>query len=64
MQDDESLRIASEHGNTDTVRLLLEKGANIHADNDIALRYASMNGHTDTVILLLQKGANVHGEDD
>jgi ankyrin repeat protein len=40
------------------VRLLLAKGADVHAEKDEALRRASMLGHTETVKLLLAKGAN------
>jgi ankyrin repeat protein len=32
--------------------VLLEHGADVHADNDSALRWASGNGHTDIVKLL------------
>ena len=42
------------------MKLLLEKGANVHADDDLALRWASEFGHHAVVKLLLEKGANVH----
>ena len=37
---------------TEQVRWALERGADVHADDDWALRMASENGHTDTVELL------------
>jgi ankyrin repeat protein len=36
------------------VALLLDRGANIHADNDNALEWAAENRHTETVALLLK----------
>ena len=48
-------------GDTETVRLLLDKGANVNAkdeDGGTALMFASVNGHTDTVKMLLKRGAN------
>lgn len=58
------LRWAAGHGHTETVKLLLAAGANVHADNDWALRMASNCGHTDTVKVLLVAGANVHAVGD
>ena len=46
------------------VKLALERGADIHADEDYALQYASQNGHKDVVELLLKNGADVHVNDD
>jgi hypothetical protein len=34
--------------------MLLDAGANVHADNDGALRWASYNGQTEVVKLLKQ----------
>ena len=56
--DDYPLRAAAREGHTEIVRILLDKGANIHAANDGALRLASQNNHSDTVSLLLERGAN------
>ena len=41
------------------MELLLEKGANIHAKNDLALGLAARNGHRDVVELLLENGTNI-----
>ena len=39
------------------VRLLLDRGANIHANNDEALRISAQYGHVEVVRLLLDRGA-------
>ena len=60
----EVLRRESENGNTEAVKALLDKGADVHAWEGDALCMASGNGHTETVKLLLDEGANVHAQDD
>lgn len=45
-------------------KLLLEKGANVHARNDYALRRAAENEHLEVVELLIGKGADIHAYDD
>ncbi len=60
------LLIAAASGHTDVVRLLLEKGADIHATNNFghtSLMWAAMDGHTDTVRLLLDWGADMNHRD-
>ena len=42
----------------------MEKGANIHDDNDEAIRWASFNGHLEVVKFLINKGANIHARND
>jgi hypothetical protein len=52
---------------TDTVRALVEKGADVNAKNkydDTALIHAAYAGDTDTVAVLLEKGADVNAKDD
>jgi ankyrin repeat protein len=61
---DQELIQASNNGHTETVKLLLEHGANKHAKDDYCIRLASHNGHTETVKLLLEHGANIHAQDD
>ena len=39
------------------MKLLLDRGADIHAWNDQALYWAAWNGHPETVKLLLDRGA-------
>ena len=48
----------------ETVKLLLDRGADIHACEDYALRRASDKGHTETVKLLLDRGADIHACED
>ena len=53
---------AALNGQTEAVKLLLEKGANIHnrhRDGSTALHGAAFLGHIDTVKLLLEKGADI-----
>jgi hypothetical protein len=55
-----SLQVASGRGQTKTVQLLLNNGANVNAQGGVygnALQAASRRGHTETVQLLLEKGA-------
>jgi len=59
-----SLCRASENGHLEVVKLLVEKGADIHADNDYSLKWASGNGHLEVVKLLVEKGANIHANND
>ena len=53
------LILAAEKGETETVRVLLDDGANVDSMHSgrSALFYASMNGHLETVRLLLEHGA-------
>jgi len=55
---------ASNNGQFDIVRLFLDRGADIHADNDWALRTASRFGHLEVARLLLDRGADIHAVDD
>jgi ankyrin repeat protein len=55
---------ASEDGHTETVTLLLDAGADVHAKKDLALCLASEKNHTEIVGLLLDAGANVHADND
>jgi len=52
----DQLRKASAAGNENAVDSLLDRGADIHADDDYALRCAAANCHTATVALLLKRG--------
>jgi len=60
------LRFAAQRGHTETVRVLLRRGANVHATSTCphygsksAVYEASFKGYTDTVLVLLAAGAKV-----
>ena len=56
-----ALKYASENGNTEIVKILLDSGANV---NNYALTQACVNGHTQTVKILLDAGANINACND
>ena len=60
----QQLMDASDNGDTELVRGLLEAGDDVHEYDDYALRWASLHGHLEVVQLLLEAGANVHAWDD
>ena len=56
---------AAGKGNKEAVKLLIQKGADIHGEDGSgyrALMWAAMKGHKDTVELLIQKGADIHAK--
>jgi len=50
-------------GYTEVVKLLLEAGADVHANGDDALYWSARNGHLEVVKILLDKGAIIHSAD-
>ena len=57
------LLLASIHGQTEIVRFLIEKGADIHAgdnENSTALHNAAAQGHSAVLLLLIDKGARIN----
>ena len=64
-----ALRMASDYGYTEIVRLLIENGdLDVNAtdyddDGRTALHLASIKGHTEIVKMLLEKGADVNAKD-
>ena len=60
------MKAALGNGHQDTVRLLLERGANFelkNSDDCTALMYAARKGNQDTVQLLLDRGAQINTRD-
>lgn len=61
------LQISAEKGDTKTVKLLIDKGADIEAkdggDGWTALMWAVSQGHTKTIELLLEKGADIEAKE-
>jgi len=60
------LHTAACHGHTEVAKLLLRKGADIHAtnkDGKTPLHIAAVEGQTKVAELLLREGANIHAKD-
>jgi len=55
---------AGEVGNVEIIEMLLNNGADIHADNDIVFRRACSLRNLDVIKLLIDRGANIHIYDD
>ena len=64
LSPDQLLFTSSRIGFLPGVKRALERGADVHAQNDLALHWASVNGHKDTVEVLLKARANAHTQDD
>ena len=56
MNKENSLIKFSDLGLTKAVKLLIDKGADIHVEDDYALRWASYDGHLEVVKYLKSKG--------
>ncbi len=54
----------AKEGSVKGVSMMLFKGADIPAENDLALKWASERGHLEIVKYLAEHGANVHAEND
>lgn len=58
------LALAAQHGHAECVKILLDYGAEVDAEdieNDTPLSLEAENGHTECVALLLAAGAKVNG---
>ena len=51
-------------GYLETIKYLIDNGADIHANNDGALRWAAENGYLEIVKYLVDNGADLHAGDD
>ncbi|KXS17984.1 ankyrin [Gonapodya prolifera JEL478] len=56
--------LRSSKGHYSVVNLLLNYGADIHAEDDLALRNACSRQHVEIAELLLDRGANLHARED
>ncbi len=61
---DKGLRWASANGHLAVVKYLVERGADIHTDNNIALSFASENGHLPVVKYLVKNKADIRADND
>ncbi|WP_082402873.1 ankyrin repeat domain-containing protein [Achromobacter xylosoxidans] len=50
--------------NLETVKRLVEQGADIHFLRDCILRWAAGNGQLEVVKFLVEQGADIHADDD
>jgi hypothetical protein len=54
-----ALCYGAENGHLEIVQYLVEKGADIHVDNDYALLFSAENGHLDVVKYLIEKNGDL-----
>ena len=57
-KDDSALKWAAVNGKTDTVKFLVEQGADIYSQDQDALRYSAKSGQTEVAIYLIDKGCD------
>ena len=63
--DENSLLIASSRkGELPLMKFAIEKGADIHTEEDLALKHAAWQGHLDAVRYLVENGADIHDNED
>jgi ankyrin repeat protein len=55
-----ALALAAQNGFLDVVKVLVNKGADIHSHNDLPLRIAALKGHIHVMEYLLDCGANIN----
>ena len=58
------IRWASANGHLEIVKLLIDNGADVTADDNYAIRRASDNGHLEVVKLLIANGADVTADNN
>lgn len=63
-QDWTLLKVVRDTGSASAVSFCLDRGADVHANDDSALRWAAHLNDKDVCELLLDRGANVHAMDD
>jgi hypothetical protein len=60
----EALFHAAYKGNREIIEFMLERGIDIHSENDQALRDAAAGGHMELVKFFLERGANIRATDE
>ena len=50
--------------NVETIKMLMEAGADVHTGDDYALKWSAYNGYLEVVKYLIGAGADVHAEND
>ena len=61
-----ALHMASATGQVDTVKFLIQEGANVNIVNEASqtpLHYAAWNGHVEVIVILIENGAYVSGSE-
>ena len=61
---DQAFIAACKNDNIEIIKLMIEDGANIHAQRGCALNNACDNNHIEVVELLIKYGANVHDKNN
>ena len=57
-----NLKYIGKRSDPKIIQMLLDNGADVHADDENPLRRAAVAGHTEIVKLLLEAGADVHAD--
>jgi ankyrin repeat protein len=57
---DNTLKTAAWNWHLDIVKLLVEQGTDIHAQDDYALKWSASNGHLNVVKYLVEQGSNIY----
>ena len=58
------LKYVGETNDVETIKTLVEDGADIHAEDEYVLRWAAANGHLKVVKYLVEHGADIHACND
>jgi len=63
-QSDAPATVAAHHGQLEALKLLHQRGANLHDFEEYLLRKAASEGHDHVVSYLVENGADVHAMDN
>lgn len=64
MENDQAFRLSAQNGHLETVKYLIELGANIHLNEDEAFCWSAESGYIDIVKHLVDLGADIHAKND